>query len=361
MLKGNLDVQNAKGFGPEGVSVVLRTNSLGLRDTLEPTEIPIDATVIAVQGDSTVAGFGLQPEETLSYQLERYLRAHAAGGRKYYVLNFGCNGYDPHQYTVQAEWLSKRYDVDILIMIFNLGNDYAATTLAHSYLIPRPYFTLTSEGLKLVYPHRPTNGQIYGYKFIPEYAQYNYLLMPLNGNSLVVDTDRVWSYSLLYITAKQGLYRILGGFESHRYSDDEINRAQIYSPYGTWKFVNPSLEPYGTHEALVSALLSQWKELAPESFVVLLPDKAQLSFELQEEHKLRAEQFQLGRLDFNLPTIYMLELCERAGIATIDPLPIFKDIPNGDKALYFPNDYHVNGKANELLAEQIGNVLLSQD
>jgi hypothetical protein len=247
-------------------------------------------------------------------------------------------------------------------MVLNLGNDYASTAQAHSYLIPRPYFASTSEGLKFVYPHRPTNEQIYGYKFIQEYASYNYLLMPLNQERLVVDTDSACSYSFLCITAQKAFYKTNKGLGRHQYSDDELDRARIYSPYyGTWKFVNPTPEPYRTHQALMFALLSRWKELAPGGFIVLLPDKAQLSSELQEEHQLRAQRFQLGRLDFNLPTTRMLELCKRAGITTIDPLPVFKDVPNGDQVLYLPQDTHVNGTANRLLAEQIGNIVLSLD
>jgi hypothetical protein len=363
-------------LGPGDVS--LCTNSLGLRDTPEPQEIPQDAFLIAIQGDSTVAGFGLQPEETLPYQLQSYLRAYDADKKNYYVLNWGVSGYDPHQYILQAREMLQRYNVTLLIMVFNLGNDFGASALSNSYGIPRPYFSKSSGTLELVYPPRSTNEQVYAYKFIRDYEQYDSVLDPLNKANPcnAIEPDNIWSWSHLYTKVNKALceslfyerikHKFHQLFSASAVSPTETPESvaaitHLYSPnYGMWMYMEDPPEPYRSHRELVLDLIIEWQRQAP-ALIVLLPDKAQLSTELQKGFRSDAEALQLGALDFDLPTRSMLKLCQEAGVLVVDPLPVFRGVSDPDKFLYFPNDPHINGNANALLARRIGNVILSLD
>lgn len=354
-FQADLDV-GAATLGPSKVR--LRTNSLGFREAPEPGEIPPDAIVIAIQGDSIVAGYGLQPWETLPDQLQQYLKAHVCGERPCVVLNLGANGWDPNQYLTQAEDLpGYNYDIDVLVMVFNLGNDFASSAMAHTYLLPRPYYNLTPDGLELVHPAIPVHVQSYGYEFIPAYAEYNYLLQPLNADRYIIDPESLLSSSRVYVEVATRLHR-LGAPNGPGYSEAERELALVYTPYyGTWNYVVPTPEPYRTHESTMAALLQRWAETPFDHLMVLFPDKAQVCAEMQETQSLRATDLQLGALDSDMPTRRMVRLAESAGIRVIDPLPLFRQTADGCSTLFLPGGAHPSAHGNQLLAQMIGEAL----
>lgn len=363
-FKSNLSVENAIGLGPPDSTIqLLNTNSLGLRDTLEPFEVGKDAFVVAIQGDSNVAGFGLNSQSTLSHQLEILLNS-CSETQPYTVLNFGISGYDLNQYVIQREVLSKAYNIDVWVMVFNLSNDLSGTALEFTYRIPRPYFTLQDNQLQLnkrryTYPKR-----IYPVEFIPAYTEYQYLLEPMNPRSqFLINSHNPLSHSYLFIESVSRLHNycqrcsdFLVRREKKRFSEQDKLLHAAFQPYrGYWIYIDPMPEPYHLHHPTIKALFEQWYDddpANPDQMVLLMPDKRAVISELFSEKQQAAEKIGLGVLNKQHPTDYLQEILQDIGVTSLDPLAQL--LQESDPwALFLEDDDHYSEQGHAILAQVI--------
>jgi hypothetical protein len=100
---------------------VVRLNSHGLRmDEDVPFEKRRGERRVLVIGDSTTFGWGVSQGETFSDSLQRRLRSPA--GERWTVINAGVNGYNTGQEVEYFLLTGRRYQPEIVILMFN-SND----------------------------------------------------------------------------------------------------------------------------------------------------------------------------------------------------------------------------------------------
>jgi lysophospholipase L1-like esterase len=146
-LLGQRYVRDFQGqvFIPEAErKVALRFNHVGFRGPDRPFEKPAGVRRVAILGDSLIASAGVDEEQTLVAQLEQTLN-RAQSGVKWEVLNFGVPGSCPGQELVQYRNLVARFQPDLVICAFFVGNDLSDNCRRLSNN-PRIYFDLDSEG-----------------------------------------------------------------------------------------------------------------------------------------------------------------------------------------------------------------------
>ena len=116
-LRPNQDFQVAGA----GFRYSIRTNSRGFRDSERSFAKPAGLKRVAVLGDSTAFGWGVDQDKMWSAQLQGLL------GQGVEVLNFAVPGYSTDQELWLLEHEVVRYDVDLVLLgvVLNdvLGND----------------------------------------------------------------------------------------------------------------------------------------------------------------------------------------------------------------------------------------------
>jgi hypothetical protein len=124
--------------------VVVRTNSLGLRDREYTRVRPPDTLRIAMVGSSFVMGVGVENDETFEAVLEEHLNAVAKGTAyaRYELLNFGVGGYSPldHLFVVENKvfdlnpnWVFYIEHADATRPLLNRMVDTLVLRLPHPY------------------------------------------------------------------------------------------------------------------------------------------------------------------------------------------------------------------------------------
>jgi lysophospholipase L1-like esterase len=98
----------------------VRINDLGLRGPDYPYEKPAGTERVLVLGDSIVEATQVAEEETFVRQLEQLLHAP---DRPVEVLNGGTAGWGTDNELLFFTAEGRRYDPDLVVLIFNLSND----------------------------------------------------------------------------------------------------------------------------------------------------------------------------------------------------------------------------------------------
>ncbi len=105
----------------KGMTVLLASNSDGYRTAEIPTKKGEGVFRVAVLGDSTAFGWGVEPQERYSQILEDKLNALGTGFR-YEVMNFGIPGYTSCHGREVFERYALKYSPDMVIFTFG-AND----------------------------------------------------------------------------------------------------------------------------------------------------------------------------------------------------------------------------------------------
>lgn len=132
-------------FVPEARrQVALRFNDTGFRGPSRPEQKPPGVRRLAVLGDSMVASLAVDESETMVCQLERLLN-ESPSGSTWEVLNFGVNGASPGQELVLYREVVSRFQPDVVLGTFFVGNDLADNCSRLSSN-PRIYFDVDESG-----------------------------------------------------------------------------------------------------------------------------------------------------------------------------------------------------------------------
>jgi len=101
-------------------SVVIRTNSLGLRGPEPAGSRTADSWRVVLLGDDCVSGTWLEEEFTLSARLKAYLRKHIPENVE--VINAGVPGYSPLLSLIQYSHDLMRLEPDLVILHFDMSD-----------------------------------------------------------------------------------------------------------------------------------------------------------------------------------------------------------------------------------------------
>lgn len=135
-LRGDLRFDVAGPFGRYGV----RTNSRGWRDRERSVPRAAGVRRVAVLGDSTAWGWGVDQEQMFSALLERAL------GPTVEVLNFAVPGYSTDQELAVLTSEVARYQVDVVLLGFVL-NDVLGNDHPFIHDMSKPVWTRGEEGV----------------------------------------------------------------------------------------------------------------------------------------------------------------------------------------------------------------------
>jgi hypothetical protein len=149
-------------------------NRHGMRDKERAIEKPAGTYRIAVFSDSLIEAVHVKPDETATSLLEKRLNSEICDG-KCEVLNFSVGGYSPLQYYLRYRRDGRRFDNDLVIVVFT-DNDLpvvipekasepgrkippsangGTTVHAVGSHYPSPYLSYSDDSYQIVYPEKP--------------------------------------------------------------------------------------------------------------------------------------------------------------------------------------------------------------
>lgn len=99
--------------------MTIEINQHGMRGKAVLRAKPTGWSRIAVLGDSTTFGYGVEASETYSAVLETLIRSK---GQRCEVLNFGVTGYNTRDEAIQLEHRVMAFEPDMLILGYNLND-----------------------------------------------------------------------------------------------------------------------------------------------------------------------------------------------------------------------------------------------
>jgi len=124
--------------------VPMSFNRQGLRFEDLPFDKPPGTHRILVVGDSLIAGLEVDQQDTACAQLEAQL-ARTNPSEHWQVLNFGISGSSTGQEYVLYREIGSKYQADIVLCAFFVGNDFGGNSTRLSHW-PYIYFDLDSAG-----------------------------------------------------------------------------------------------------------------------------------------------------------------------------------------------------------------------
>ncbi len=141
-----------KGFWyVEGGAVPIAINSFGYRGWSTTLEKPANTLRIAILGDSFIEALQVEEREMLGNVLMEKLNAKTTGTR-YEVLSFGVSGYGTAQEYLMYERDVRRFDPDVVVLLFTSGNDIRNNHPQLEREPSKPYFLLNNDDLELQPP-----------------------------------------------------------------------------------------------------------------------------------------------------------------------------------------------------------------
>ncbi len=328
----------------------IHTNSLGLRDSLEPKEVGYKK-VVFIQGDSNIFGFGMEDNQVVSYHLQELL-----GKGKYAVINGGCSGYDLQNYVKQFKELSKKYKIIYNIIFFNLINDAATSLMRTAYRIQRPFYDLNDGELKFYYSSVRTNGQYYGFEFVPSLKQYNRLVQA-NQDPALFRHNFLTRYShLIFNIYRKQLPESC--YPDPIFTQEEKDMAVLLNPNaGGWLYMEEWPEAYRSGKQLLVRLFKEYtKYPQTKTIVIFIPMRDQILVPWEEAKRNlvktiaatgKYDDVEIERLAIN---IHMAGIVRKAGLSVCDPTTGF-DVHPEREHLYLEGDDHFSAKGHRLLAD----------
>jgi len=309
---------------------------------------------MVLQGDSNGFGFGVGQDEHLCAQLQTILRRSC--------YNASVPGYDVNQYILQTRHLPVRYRTRILL--FNLENDFTMSVLATPYLIRRPYFQLEGNDVRLVQTGMPLVAQIYGLRFISQYAVWNKALAPYEGGSAWGN----WIPEALgqYPTLQRLLLRLSPLFYV---STNVMSRlaAGLQRPDPHWSPNDPDWflltrnkwpEPYRSYAADFETIFGTYLTLAQNTVVVLKATPKLVVRQVQDQaiERLLARGYQQEDIDRRSLQQLVSSISVRHGATVVDATTAFEQYPD-PASLFLSGDAHLSPAGHALMARLVAKAI----
>lgn len=305
--------------------VQVRTDHEGFRGPDRPLEKPAGVRRVAILGDSMIAALGVEEDETLVAQLEQLLNRQAPAQQRWEVLNFGVPGSSTGQELALWRATVKRYQPDVVLCAFFVGNDLADNSRRLSSN-PRVYFEFDPDGRLVQLP------------------------MSRAKTGLSAWLNR---HSRLYLWQKEALRRV-------RYA--WLRQSGLLEA-GHWIYATE--EPADVAEAwrLTGALLAEMADEVHQDgarFGVVLIPTAQQVYPDSLRKAVASAGADAARFDADYPDRRMAKLCEAGGVPLLTMTADFRQAAPGrslaksDEWLFLRGEGHFNARGNRLAAEAVG-------
>jgi hypothetical protein len=301
------------GIGHFQMGIPAVANSHGQRDIEVPLKKPPGVFRILVLGDSFTVGTNVRQEEAYPKGLERRLRT--VYGPRIQIVNSGVGGWQPIQYAEYYEHYGYRFEPDLILVGFFVGND-AYDDLTS---IDQLYTAILGHRVSREAAARPfIKLQVF------LYDHSNLVRLWLNQGPVEPDTyirKQCDDFSEQYLAIQKEKK------SNHlRYSKKLKDRAQFAVNH-----------------------IGRIRELAGNSvpvIVSLLPDENQINQTLQ---KRIFDTGEIPDYDFKMPQSMLAGMFHEIGVPTIDLLPVML----ADRRCLYMNDTHWTPEGQELAASAI--------
>ncbi len=327
----------AEVYVPEaGREILLRFNRAGFRGPDRPQQKPQarDGKIcrrVAVLGDSMIASLAVDEEDTMVCRLERMLN-ESHGETTWEVLNFGVSGASPGQAMVLYRELASRYDPDVVLCAFFVGNDLAdnCSRLSNN---PRIYFDLDEQGGLCQLPFSAGRARI-GY-YLNRYSRFY-----------------VWQKHAVNKTRRQLMNRV-GMIEPGQWICCNKETEKLAH---AWKLTNE------IHRAFQQEVESRGAEFA----VVLIPSGWQIYEDVFQTILDRAGEM-AEHFEADYPDRRLGALCRAAGIPLVSMSADFRraapsrSAQRKDEWLFHGGNGHFNRRGNEIAARVVHRFLTQGD
>lgn len=336
----------------EGVKQRIITNQLGYRDSKNPQDVA-GSTVVTMQGDSNLLGYGIQSPNLISNVLDGLLNKEFP--KRYSIINAGTSGYDLQNYVLQFSETQKSFRPTLNFVFFNMDNDHLYTLLSTPYNLPRPFHDLKDGKLILNSPEYRIRSQLYPLKFVPSLASEDQFVRDYYfGTWKYGFVDGIGSQSFLaYLIGSRLGYQNKVSSALGFHANPETVNAEDYARGFTFCVLSRYQEKwhpiFDRGQQLIEKLLGTYTGFsATKTVVVLLPDK----LDLVDRNELDAmfAKYNPGASPKPEPFYQQMKRSiTDAGLSYIDLKPIFlmqKDLSE----LYLRGNSHIGPKGHEVIA-----------
>jgi len=307
-------------FVPEAQREIhMRFNSVGFRGPERPYAKPEGVRRIAVLGDSMIASLAVDEQDTLVSRLEALLGADPGG--QWEVMNFGVSGSSPAQELVLYRELVSRFDPDIVIVGFYVGNDLADNCACLSNR-RRIYFDFDENGKFQQLPLSQKRETVS--RFLNRYSRFY-----------------VWQKGAvrkLRVKASTSLRRFPpGAWVYSREEPEDVAHA--------WRITEATIETF-SHEVA---------SRGGEFIFVTIPSAEQV-YEDRLESVAMIDEEKTKHFDADYPDQRIEGICSKLGVSCISMLAEFREAAPGrsskirEEWLFHNGNGHFNERGNELAA-----------
>jgi lysophospholipase L1-like esterase len=339
---------------PEFTAAVA-TNSLGLRDDEIVREKPPNEIRILLLGDSVVAGFEVEREETLEAQLQTRLN-RVQNGFSYQVINCGFRGYGTDQELLFLQTKGLALKPDMVILAFVPANDPENNVTIHTAnrIFGKPYFTYAADSTLLLQgvpvPQYPVEQQIYS-PIIRENANTGVKSYPTKPHFLKkFVSENLYLYGFVVRRLKSGSPALVSFLQRSGILKRTIPDAYV----DFYRSAMP--ESWRKRWQLTQDLLLKINRLCVKEnipFVVwMFPLKEQV-YERDRRIFLQGFGLDATQYDFDLPERILQEFCASNGIFFFSPLAQFRKMAFSGERFHYISDDHFNAAGHALMAEEL--------
>ncbi len=316
----------------------IQINSIGLRDTERAYEKPPDTYRILVLGDSMVAGFEVDLNDTFTQRLEQTLRART--NRNIEVINAGVRGYSNVQELLYLQTQGKKFRPDLVLLNFTHNDVLDNEGARHGVLgvqAERPVFERDSNGsLRLKPPYQTQKtpidqiGDFFGPQVLPAYCRLcNILLLQIKSrlpNEPDPETDQ----------RKNTTYHALDGGQA----DD-----------ARWQTTREILlkirnEAADQNARFLMGVFPPEVDIDPQTWNQLLNENPWLRDKNPAPDK---------------PTRIIRAFATDHHILLFDPTPALRDARKQGASVFWPVDGHLTEKGHEIYANGLADFILTHN
>lgn len=292
---------------------VISTNSLGLRENQEFSQVNTKTSRMLIIGDSFTMGVGVDHEDTFIEKLEQSMTSRNSS-RRYEIVNSGVPGYNTHAALAQLERMLPTLDPGFVLLAYFVGNDV-----------------------------------IDNYDGIPTIVEDGFLRRSRSSPGLLPNSLRSFlqRHSHLY----QLLWPMQKAIRDPTFREQRIkSAARSLSIYDT--------RPTDELDAIWESTKSELRRFADISRnagitagVIIIPERLQTDTALWMTAMEMLPNEGAGHKP-EQPNLRIQDICDELSIPVFDLLRIFKE-RNNTKNMYYPVDGHWTTAGNSLAANSL--------
>jgi hypothetical protein len=337
----------AEGWWTSEGKAYIKINSDGLRDREHTLRKPPGTLRIAVLGDSAAEAFQVDADKAFWAVMQRQLgQCEALGGRGVEAINFGVAGYGTADELLTLREDVWKYDPDVVLLAFLVGNDVRNNSFALEGDPNRPYYVIRNGQLEL----RRAPGASSRPKF---FTATRHWLVAHSRVAQLVNYVR----GLIYVPQSERAPPAAAAFGVQRLEEKIYREPQDNALKDAWEVT----------EALIRSMNDDVKARGKTLFVATLSQGIQV-----DPDPLKREAFErrFGIADLFYPDRRITQLAQREGIASVMLAPAELQwaeenhacVHGFDNAVPCRGHWNEHGHevAGEVLAREICSQVLSQ-